>query len=322
MPEKVELRSKYYTVHQGCFAQPYVQLEVPSTVSRVRSLELSIRLGRRQYPVHIQRSTEYPGRNHANPITFYRNPTAVEEFGHHTCRWDCDNPASSPFNAAWVASIPPGDTIQIVPKSFGQGWTNIVSEANIRIEYHEKDDDGGEDVVGHRPESPYNGLSRLDSRNRQIRLLVVHPGRFSDPVVARFETVYLLSGRADESEKALSAPKFLALCECGDEFTTVRSFPVSQKVVAAIRRLRTPTQPLRIWIDAVCINQQDMDERSGQVAIMSSIYKSAAQVHVWFGEGDQALKSTLRIIRDACNITDPQPDAICAGGDQCDCGRG
>ncbi|KAI1427970.1 heterokaryon incompatibility protein-domain-containing protein [Xylaria sp. FL1777] len=347
MPEKIEARSEYYTVHQGCFARPYVQLEVPSTTIRVRSLELSIK-SRDQgwggggipctwHDVHIQRSPEYPGRNHANPITFYRNPTAVEKFGHHTCRWDCDDPASSPFNTAWVASILPGDTIQIVPKAFGQGWTNIVSEASIKIEYDEKGD--GAARAGRQPESLYHGYNKLDSRNGQIRVLVVDSGEFSDSIVARFETVHLLNGRADESQKTSSAPEFLALsycwgelseqtelnialCDSGNEFTTVRRFPVSQNVVAAIRRLRTPNQPLRIWIDAVCINQQDMDERSEQVAIMGSIYRSAAQVHIWLGEEGQALKSTLRIIRDACNITEPQPDVICAGGDQCSCGQG
>jgi hypothetical protein len=44
------------------------------------------------------------------------------------------------------------------------------------------------------------------------------------------------------------------------------------------------TGPRRIWIDAVCINQQDLRERSQQVSIMRDIYRSARDVVVWLGE--------------------------------------
>ncbi|XXH01833.1 hypothetical protein Hte_008195 [Hypoxylon texense] len=40
------------------------------------------------------------------------------------------------------------------------------------------------------------------------------------------------------------------------------------------------------WIDQICINQADLAERSSQVAMMGSIYKAAANVHVWLGKND------------------------------------
>ncbi|KAM7188397.1 Heterokaryon incompatibility protein (HET) domain containing protein [Rhypophila sp. PSN 637] len=40
---------------------------------------------------------------------------------------------------------------------------------------------------------------------------------------------------------------------------------------------------LVIWVDAVCINQSDNDERASQVALMGRIYKSCSQVCVWLG---------------------------------------
>lgn len=42
---------------------------------------------------------------------------------------------------------------------------------------------------------------------------------------------------------------------------------------------------LNIWIDAVCINQADDEERSSQVAIMDRIYYHASHLTVWLGEG-------------------------------------
>lgn len=38
-----------------------------------------------------------------------------------------------------------------------------------------------------------------------------------------------------------------------------------------------------LWIDAICINQQDLKEKSHQVASMASIFKDAWQVVVWLG---------------------------------------
>lgn len=40
---------------------------------------------------------------------------------------------------------------------------------------------------------------------------------------------------------------------------------------------------LQIWADAVCINQNDLDERSSQVGIMGDIYTTAKTCQIWLG---------------------------------------
>lgn len=46
-----------------------------------------------------------------------------------------------------------------------------------------------------------------------------------------------------------------------------------------------------IWVDALCINQEDDRERAGQVKIMGSIYQRARLVKVWLGkEGSGIMK--------------------------------
>ena len=47
--------------------------------------------------------------------------------------------------------------------------------------------------------------------------------------------------------------------------------------------LEEHTGPLLWWIDAICINQMDVDERSVQVPRMRELYSSAKQVWIWFG---------------------------------------
>lgn len=44
--------------------------------------------------------------------------------------------------------------------------------------------------------------------------------------------------------------------------------------------------PLPLWVDAVCINQADADERNAQVALMSFIYSRAQAVVAWLGVKD------------------------------------
>jgi hypothetical protein len=47
---------------------------------------------------------------------------------------------------------------------------------------------------------------------------------------------------------------------------------------------------LPLWIDAVCINQQDQAEKFAQIRIMSDVYQQATRVLVWLGSGgDQNL---------------------------------
>jgi hypothetical protein len=50
-----------------------------------------------------------------------------------------------------------------------------------------------------------------------------------------------------------------------------------------LRYLR-PTRGIRlIWVDAICINQNDTVERGSQVAKMGQIYSQCSQVVVWLG---------------------------------------
>src|SRR3569833_355799 len=56
----------------------------------------------------------------------------------------------------------------------------------------------------------------------------------------------------------------------------------------ALRNLRRSTESRVLWVDALCINQKNLAERSSQVAQMVQIYSCAASVIVWLGEGNEA----------------------------------
>jgi hypothetical protein len=46
----------------------------------------------------------------------------------------------------------------------------------------------------------------------------------------------------------------------------------------AVRRRK---EEVLVWVDALCISQQDKDERAAQVQLIGQIYSSAASVAIW-----------------------------------------
>lgn len=59
---------------------------------------------------------------------------------------------------------------------------------------------------------------------------------------------------------------------------------VTQNLYNAMLNLRQTYPERRFWIDALSINQGDVDERNKQVRLMSRIYSSAEKVVAWIGE--------------------------------------
>jgi hypothetical protein len=60
-------------------------------------------------------------------------------------------------------------------------------------------------------------------------------------------------------------------------------------------RLRRDQRNHRIWVDAICINQQDDAARTYQVGLMRDIYHQSAEVMIWLGEPgyDDAISESI-----------------------------
>lgn len=51
------------------------------------------------------------------------------------------------------------------------------------------------------------------------------------------------------------------------------------------------------WIDAICINQDNLAERGHQVSLMGLIYSKASSVLVWLGSGDPDFDCAVKFLR-------------------------
>jgi hypothetical protein len=61
-------------------------------------------------------------------------------------------------------------------------------------------------------------------------------------------------------------------------------------------RSQNPKLHEYLWVDALCIDQFNLPERSHQVNIMADIYKAAASVLIWLGVADEHTEPAIRII--------------------------
>ena len=68
---------------------------------------------------------------------------------------------------------------------------------------------------------------------------------------------------------------------------------VTKNLATALRYLRRPNESRHLWVDAICIDQQNLSERGEQVERMGIIYSRAQRVVVWLGP--EADESTLAI---------------------------
>ncbi len=78
------------------------------------------------------------------------------------------------------------------------------------------------------------------------------------------------------------------------------AIPITANLERALRDLRLPNMIRPLWVDAICINQQDMEERARQVAYMRLVYRHAARVVVYLGPGDAGRQRAFARARELC----------------------
>jgi hypothetical protein len=75
-----------------------------------------------------------------------------------------------------------------------------------------------------------------------------------------------------------------------------QTLKVTRNLHSALRHLRHDTAERILWVDAVCIDQDNEQERSQQMPLMGKIYGNAQQVVVWLGEETQHVRKSFETI--------------------------
>ncbi len=76
---------------------------------------------------------------------------------------------------------------------------------------------------------------------------------------------------------------------------------ITPNLESALRHLRCDDRPRALWMDQLCINQDDPLERAAQVILMAEIYKRATITVSWLGEASEDSDEAMDLIRNFGN---------------------
>ncbi|KAH7086800.1 heterokaryon incompatibility protein-domain-containing protein [Paraphoma chrysanthemicola] len=115
----------------------------------------------------------------------------------------------------------------------------------------------------------------------EVRLLLLHPATSAiEPLRCDLDVASLREN-----------PKYEALSYVwgtpgnrGSMLLSGHVFTLYENLEAALRRLRRTNKSRALWIDAICINQNDSHEKTFQIPLMRRVYEQAEQVCIWLGE--------------------------------------
>lgn len=168
------------------------------------------------------------------------------------------------------------------------------------------------DDIKDMPEYRYEPLK---SMRRRIRLLRLHGGGLSNPeiICELFEVEYdkdrqsiVRDDRGEEIEyEALSwcwgreaKDRAIMIQNRGEYFRLA----VTRELSLALKYLRHRDKYRILWIDALCIDQENHEERNHQVQMMARIYNGATQACIWLGEDNDDSTKAIAFIQEIMKL--------------------
>ncbi|KAI4638359.1 hypothetical protein J4E93_010159 [Alternaria ventricosa] len=130
-----------------------------------------------------------------------------------------------------------------------------------------------------------------------IRVLKLQPGDTDHDIKCSLEIVDL-----EQSKGSYEAISYV----WGDPNDTIdvqcngQRVPITLSLADALRNFRHTSEPRLLWVDALCINQEDKKEKGHQVKRMGEVYANAKRTLVWLGCDDQNIaKDAFALILEA-----------------------
>ena len=129
---------------------------------------------------------------------------------------------------------------------------------------------------------------------RDIRLLYLLPGSDGAPLSCSLSIVSLSELPVYEAiSYTWGEPIFSASIECFSK----GQLPITENLSKALFHMRFADRIRVLWVDAICINQQDLVERSHQVTLLRDTFERAENVIVWLGEDAGDASEAFEILR-------------------------
>ncbi|EME84545.1 uncharacterized protein MYCFIDRAFT_124699, partial [Pseudocercospora fijiensis CIRAD86] len=133
------------------------------------------------------------------------------------------------------------------------------------------------------------------------RIASVLPGRQDEPIQCQIQQVSMKD----------TSVRFIALSYCwnttsAEEIIWVdgRPLKVTPNLYAALRNARATTTRVNLWIDQICVDQQNTIDRNEQVGKMGAIFRAASGVIVWLGQEGHGTAAAMELPKRIRHLTD------------------
>ena len=147
----------------------------------------------------------------------------------------------------------------------------------------------------------YHALPTQDS----IRIIKLEPLKLNEPNEPLQCTLFTV--------KLSQVGEYLALSYTWGPREPVRQLRIDDSILGITPNLHAALLQLRsfwacpsyLWVDAVCVDQENLKERAQQVLLMRSIYQSARNTFSWIGEADTQGEQFISLIQTIHNKVCP-----------------
>ncbi|KAK1527753.1 uncharacterized protein CCOS01_08015 [Colletotrichum costaricense] len=139
---------------------------------------------------------------------------------------------------------------------------------------------GVQDAIHHLDKNEPGARPLLQDPARQIRLFTLWPGTQENSIQGVFSVATLDDGPDYQCISYVWGDA----SDTKDITVNGKDFQITTSLFSVLWRIRSEQEYLAVWADALCINQDDHEEKRVQVDMMFDIYSKCSNCFLWLGE--------------------------------------
>ena len=145
---------------------------------------------------------------------------------------------------------------------------------------------------------PYDEVYKPLTGNNVTRLVRVLAGDVDTPIQCHLDCQVTLTVPRDPAQTPYSALSYCAgnVADCGIIELDGYPFSVFRSLYLALLQLRSTSHDTYFWLDQICINQTNFEERDSQVLMMKEVYSHAETTYVWLGMPNDKTEAAFDLI--------------------------
>lgn len=134
-------------------------------------------------------------------------------------------------------------------------------------------------------------------------MIRLQPGAFGSPLICSLNTVELHNVLSYEALSYVwGSNERSKTAHVNGEYINI-----TENLYIALNYLRNESKPATLWVDAICICQDETLDKSNQVRMMGDIFRKATHTYIWLGEATDEDEVVVDYLSNASPHMDIKP---------------